>query len=104
MRNLNVMEIEAVSGAGLWSSITSAFIGGLSAASAGSLVGGTHGGDGGGLLGFGLIGQAVGMIVGCIMGGLTGAISAAIIGWNDPDMVISLSTQFLTSVINGTFV
>lgn len=56
MRELNVMEIDAVSGAGLFSSLTSAILGATAAGCAGAIIGGMHGGDGGGLLGVGSIG------------------------------------------------
>lgn len=40
MRELNVMEIDAVSGAGLFSSLTSAILGATAAGCAGAIIGG----------------------------------------------------------------
>lgn len=40
MRELNVMEIDAVSGAGLFSSLTSAILGATAAGFAGAIIGG----------------------------------------------------------------
>lgn len=103
MRELNVMEIEAVSGAGFFSALTSAILGGAAAGAAGAVIGGMHGGDGGGILGFGAIGQGVGMVAGGLFGIAFGAIGGAIIGWNDPDSVTSMVSQWVSNVSNGSF-
>ena len=103
MRDLTMMEIDAVSGAGFWESVTSSILGAVAAGCGGAIIGGMHGGDGGGILGFGAIGQLVGMIGGCLIGVVAGAVVGAVMGWNDSETVTSLVTQFFTSVINGTF-
>ena len=103
MRELNVMEIDAVSGAGLFSSLTSAILGATAAGCAGAIIGGMHGGDGGGLLGVGSIGQLVGMIGGGLIGIVAGAIGGAVVGWDDPNAVTSTVLQFANNVSNGDF-
>ncbi|MFU2316234.1 colicin V synthesis protein [Rahnella sp. PCH160] len=103
MRELSVMEVEAVSGAGFFSALTSAILGAAGAGSAGAIIGGMHGGDGGGVLGVGTIGQGVGMIVGGLFGIAFGAVAGAIVGWNDPDAVTSLVTQWVSNVSSGLF-
>lgn len=104
MRELNVMEIDAVSGAGLFSSLTSAILGATAAGFAGAIIGGMHGGDGGGVLGFGAIGQLVGMIGGGLIGVVGGAVGGAVIGWDDPGSVTSSVLQFVNNVSSGDFV
>lgn len=103
MRELSVMEIETVSGAGFFSSLTSAILGATAAGCAGAIIGGMHGGDGGGILGFGAIGQLVGMIGGGLIGVVAGAVGGAVVGWDDPDSVTSTVLQFANNVSNGTF-
>lgn len=103
MRELNVMEIEAVSGAGFFSAITSAIIGGLAAGGQGAIIGGMHGGDGGGILGFGAIGQGVGMVAAGLMGLVGGAIGGFVMGWDDPDTVKSLVTQWVSNTSSGSY-
>ncbi|THD51259.1 colicin V synthesis protein [Enterobacteriaceae bacterium ML5] len=104
MRELSVMEVDVVSGAGLWSALTSSVLGATFAGTAGVILGGGHGGDGGGILGVGAIGQMVGFFAGGIVGVAAGAIGGFIIGWDSPETVTSLVTQFATSVTNGTFI
>jgi predicted lipid-binding transport protein (Tim44 family) len=103
MRDLNMMEIDAVSGAGFWDAITSAVLGATAAGCAGAIIGGMHGGDGGGILGIGSIGQLVGMVGGGLIGVVAGAVGGAVVGWNDSETVLSVVTQFATNVSNGTF-
>lgn len=103
MRELNVMEIDAVSGAGFWDAITSGILGGVSAGLAGAIIGGVNGGNGGGILGIGSIGQLVGMIGGGLIGVAGGAIAGAVVGYSDPEAVTSLCTQFYNNVSSGTF-
>jgi len=103
MRDLNMMEIDAVSGAGLWDAITSSILGATAAGCAGAIIGGMHGGDGGGILGIGAIGQLVGMIGGGLIGVVAGAVGGAVVGWDDAATVTSLVTQFANNVSNGSF-
>ena len=103
MRDLNMMEIDTVSGAGFWDAVTSSILGAAAAGSAGAIIGGMHGGDGGGILGVGAIGQLVGMIGGGLIGVAAGGVLGAVMGWNDSATVTSLVTQFFTSAANGTF-
>jgi hypothetical protein len=103
MRELNVMEVEAVSGAGFLSSLSSAILAGTVFAAGGTYIGGVGGGSGGGFLGFGLLGEAVGAIAGGILGAATGVVMGAALGWDNPESINSLSTQVITSIINGNF-
>ncbi|MFV9688990.1 colicin V synthesis protein [Pantoea sp. ARC607] len=103
MRELNVMEINEVSGAGFWSAVSSAILLGATGFAAGAAYGGIHGGDQGGLLGVGVVGQLVGVIVGPIIGVIGGSILGAVLGWNDPDSVNAIATQFLNNFVNGNF-
>lgn len=103
MRDLNMMEIDAVSGAGFFEAISSAIVGGSAGFAGGAIIGGMHGGDGGGIIGIGSIGQLVGMIGGGIIGGVTAGLTSAVIGWNDQSTITSLATQFWSSVASGTY-
>ncbi|PHP91421.1 colicin V synthesis protein [Pantoea agglomerans] len=103
MRELNVMEINEVSGAGFMESVSSAIAMGVTGLAAGTCYGGINGAAGGGLLGFGLIGQLVGVIVGPIVGAFSGAVLGAIIGWDNPEGVTALCTQWLSNFFNGNF-
>lgn len=103
MRELNVMEINEVSGGDLLSSLTSAIILGTTGFAAGAAYGGIHGGDRGGLLGVGVIGQLVGVVVGPIVGVIGGTILGAVMGWNDPHSVTALATQWLNNFVSGNF-
>ncbi|MFB6328329.1 colicin V synthesis protein [Pantoea deleyi] len=103
MRDLNMMEIEAVSGAGFWSAFNSAILGAVGAGSAGAIIGGMHGGDGGGILGVGAIGQLVGMLGGGLIGVVAGSVGGWIVGWSDPATVIALVTQFFSNASSGLF-
>lgn len=103
MRELNVMEISEVSGAGFWDALTSSIVLGATGFAAGAAYGGIHGGDRGGILGVGVVGQLVGVIVGPVIGVISGGVLGAAMGWNDPDSVTALSTQFLNNFVNGGF-
>lgn len=103
MRDLSIMEIDAVSGAGLWESLTSSVLLAAAGYAAGATIGGMHGGDGGGILGIGAIGQLVGMLGASMIGAAAGAVAGAIMGWNDSESVYALVNQFITNAFNGTF-
>ncbi|MGU3525043.1 colicin V synthesis protein [Enterobacteriaceae bacterium C23F] len=101
MRELNVMELDAVSGAGLWSALTSSVLGAVVGVAAGALVGGSAATKGGGILGLGIIAEGVGMVGGAILGGIACTVGAFIVGYNDPDTVSSLAIQAGTQMINS---
>ncbi|PJR64060.1 colicin V synthesis protein [Raoultella sp. T31] len=103
MRELSVMEVEAVSGAGFWDAISSSLLAAAGFGSAGAIIGGMHGGDGGGILGVGTIGQGVGMVAGGLMGVAAGLVGGFIVGWNDPNVVTSLVTQLASQISNNLF-
>ncbi|WP_242281401.1 colicin V synthesis protein [Pantoea deleyi] len=103
VRELNVMEINEVSGGDIFSSLTSAIILATTGFAAGAAYGGIHGGDQGGLLGVGIIGQLAGVIIGPIVGVIGGFILGAVMGWNDPDSVTAIATQWLNNFVNGNF-
>lgn len=103
MRELNVMEISEVSGAGFWDAVNGAITLGATGFAAGGAYGGIHGGDNGGLLGIGAFGQLVGVIVGPVIGVIGGGALGAVLGWNDLASVTALSTQWVNNFVNGTF-
>jgi hypothetical protein len=81
MRELNIMEIEHVSGAGLFDRLGAAFLGGLAGVGVGSAKGGVSGGSTGGILGVGAIAAAVTAIWGGGLGAVTGAVYGFVNGW-----------------------
>lgn len=116
MRELNLAEMEDVSGAYSWNwgsaggfltslakntveLAKSVIVGAATAGAAGAIIGGKHGGDGGGLLGFGAIGQGVGMIGGGLIGMVAGGAAAAAAGW---DLTLEYSEKAAEGMINGS--
>jgi hypothetical protein len=82
MRELNIMEIEHVSGAGLFDRLGAAFLGGLAGIGIGSAKGGVSGGSTGGILGVGAIAAAVTAVWGGGLGAVTGAVYGFVNGWD----------------------
>ena len=118
MKELNVFEMEVISGGYNWdfSYATSAFtslagnaieaagsalVGGVIGGMLGTLIGGTQSGANGGLLGFGLIGNGVGMFWGLLWGAIGGAVGATAVGW---DTTIDTMMQMAINGIEGKFV
>ncbi|QGH63929.1 colicin V synthesis protein [Serratia proteamaculans] len=106
MRELNILEVDQVSGgygngffADLNEMFNSAVIGAAAAGAFGAIIGGKHGGTGGGW-GFGALGQLVGMIGGGLIGMAAGGIGGAVVGWNT---TWNLAQGAVVGFINGTF-
>ncbi|HKS33419.1 MAG TPA: hypothetical protein VJS14_06795 [Enterobacteriaceae bacterium] len=87
MRELTMMEIEAVAGAGLFSRIGAAALGGMAGFSGGAMQGGIAGGNTGGILGFGLISSLVGALWGGVMGMAQGVVYGLVNDW-DPTLAL----------------
>ncbi|QGH63928.1 colicin V synthesis protein [Serratia proteamaculans] len=105
MRELNILEVEQVSGgygngfmADLKEMLNSSIIGSLTAGVAGAIIGGKNGGTGGGW-GFGALGQLVGMIGGGLIGMAAGGVGGAVVGWN---ATWTLAQGAIVGFINGT--
>lgn len=102
MRELNMMEVNAVSGAGIFDSLYSAAYMGLAGLATGAILGTKIGGGaGGGLLGFGLFGEAVGVVVGGAIGTIVGSGIGGMLGWNDSATAISLSNQAISNIVTS---
>lgn len=82
MRELNVMEIEIVSGAGLFSRIGASVLGAVAGVNVGMAKGGVSGGSTGGILGVGAIAAAVTMVIGGVSGVVTGALYGFVNDWD----------------------
>ncbi|WP_035056129.1 hypothetical protein [Andreprevotia chitinilytica] len=93
MRELNVMEVEAVSGTGFFSRLGSMVLGAVTGASIGAAKGSANGGSGGGLLGFGLLGNAVGAIVGGVLGVVQGGLFGFVNDWDATVKLFNDSTK-----------
>ena len=83
MRELTSMELEQVSGAGVFSRGASASLLAFSGWVTGGFKGATAGGENGGLTGVGLIGTAVGSLVGSVYGAATGAVAGVLGDWDE---------------------
>lgn len=118
MKELTLIEMNDVSGAGIQDILAGNFsgfmglvgevadtivggvLGAISLSSIGGLQGGTTGGSkGGGLLGVGIISIAVGSIWGAIQGAVWGAIAG---GYNGAEWSNTQSQAMIDSMINGT--
>ena len=93
MRELNIMEIETVSGAGFFSRIAAAGVGALGGVLAGMMKGGTAGGSTGGILGVGVVGALGGLILGGITLGLQGAVYGLTKDWDDTVNMVNAATE-----------
>ncbi|MFG1173948.1 hypothetical protein AAFN90_10185 [Erwiniaceae bacterium CAU 1747] len=115
MRELNLVEMEDVSGAYSWNwgtaggvvsslvkntaeAVASATNLAVTAGWEGAIIGGKHGGSNGGILGFGIIGNLVGVIGGGIYGTVGGAVQGALLGW---DKASQKSDAILKSILDG---
>jgi hypothetical protein len=83
MRELTSMELEQVSGAGVFSRGASAGLLAFSGWVTGGFKGAETGGQNGGLIGAGLIGNAVGALVGSVYGAATGAVAGLLGDWDE---------------------
>jgi hypothetical protein len=82
MRELTIMELEHVSGAGLISRVGAAGLGAILGLVNGVVKGGVSGGSAGGLLGVGIIGGAITMIVGGILGPIAFGVYGLVNDWD----------------------
>lgn len=82
MRELNIMEIEHVSGAGLFDRLGAAFLGAVAGFGLGVSKGGVSGGSTGGILGVGVIAAAVTAVVGAAAGVVQGGLYGFVNGWD----------------------
>ncbi|CBG87151.1 hypothetical protein [Citrobacter rodentium] len=95
MRELHVQEINEVSGAGLFSSLGAAVLGGVMGITSGLYKGGVGGGNTGGIVGAGIIAALVGMCVGGIVYGVQGALYGLVNDWDTTLQVFNnYSEQF----------
>lgn len=81
MRVLSVMEIESVSGAGLFSRVGASVLGAITFLNVGMAKGGVSGGSTGGILGVGAISAAVTMVIGGVSGVMSGAVYGFVNDW-----------------------
>lgn len=100
MQELNIFEVEAVSGGashGVLDSIAGAVNMASDCAWAGAILGGRYGGSNGGLLGFGSIASGVGLVYGAIYGAVGGAVVGLVNGDQDTKTVQNGIVDSITS-------
>ncbi|MTH45710.1 hypothetical protein [Intestinirhabdus alba] len=101
MRELHVLEINEVSGAGLLSAIGAGVLGGVMGITSGLFKGGVGGGNTGGILGAGIIAALVGMCVGGIVYGVQGVLYGLANDWDKTLEVFNNYTeQFFDFTMN----
>ncbi|KAA5927432.1 hypothetical protein F3I27_19655 [Pantoea sp. Bo_2] len=81
MRELTTVEMQTVSGAGVFDFIGSVVVGAAAGITAFGLKWAMSGGSTGGVLGVGIISGGVGLIVGAVVGLVDGALYGAMNGW-----------------------
>lgn len=82
MRELQICEINEVSGAGFFSSIGASVLGGIMGATTGIMRATVVGGNTGGILGLGIIGGLGGAILGGVFGGIQGTVYGLVNDWD----------------------
>lgn len=82
MRELNVMEVESVSGGWFFGNIAAAILGGIVGMNTGAAKVAVTAGSTGGILGVGVVSAIVGAVWGAIGGGIQGAAYGLINGWD----------------------
>ena len=82
MRNLNLSEINQVSGGAFFDTVGAMILGCVTGASAGILKAGTVGGNTGGVLGAGVLGGVGGAIIGAATGALQGTLYGMVNSWD----------------------
>lgn len=82
MRELNMLEIEHVSGGGFFDTLGAMVLGGLGGFFTGAAKGGVSGGSVGGILGLGIISAAVTMLIGMAGGATSGMMFGLVNGWD----------------------
>ncbi|AYM93303.1 MULTISPECIES: hypothetical protein [Serratia] len=93
MRELNIMEVEMVSGAGFFSRIAAAAVGAFGVATTGMMKVGVAGGSTGGILGVGVISALVGVVLGGVFGAMQGAIYGFTNDWDKTISAVNSSTE-----------
>lgn len=93
MRELNISEIEHVSGAGFFSRIAAATVGALGGATTGMMKVGVAGGSTGGILGVGVVSALVGVVLGGVFGVLQGALYGITSDWDKTIAAVNSSTE-----------
>ncbi|MFN3070494.1 hypothetical protein ACKWMY_20605 [Serratia sp. J2] len=93
MRELNIMEVEMVSGAGFFSRIAASAVGALGLATSGMMKVGVAGGSTGGILGVGVISALVGVVLGGVFGAVQGALYGITSDWDKTIDVVNKATE-----------
>lgn len=116
MKQLSVIEMDAISGGYSWDfssvsaaltsivgncfeAVGSALLAGSIAGMYGSTIAGSQGGNGGGLLGVGTLGQGVGIIWGLVVGAIGGGLAGALVGW---DVTFEKTMALIDGLFDGT--
>ncbi|MGU3413088.1 hypothetical protein ACLBW2_00680 [Enterobacteriaceae bacterium C23F] len=82
MRELQICEINEVSGAGFFSQIAAGFVGGLLGANSAMMKVGIAGGNAGGIVGASVISALFGVVAGGIFGAVQGAVYGFVNDWD----------------------
>lgn len=104
MRELSVMEVQEVSGAGLFGGLFDRFaaaaLAGVVGFAGGLVIGGKAGSGAGGILGVGALTAGVTMVIGGIVGPVVSATAAFAAGW---DVTFTYVKKFFDGAIGGVY-
>ncbi|MEE4408887.1 MULTISPECIES: hypothetical protein [unclassified Serratia (in: enterobacteria)] len=81
MRELTIMEVDEVSGAGFFDTMGAGVLGAVTGSTNLMYKAAVSGGSTGGMLGVGIVSAGVGLIVGAVMGGIQGGLYGITNGW-----------------------
>ncbi|ANS40612.1 hypothetical protein [Serratia inhibens] len=93
MRELTIMEVSEVSGAGFFDTIGASVLGAVTGSTNLMYKAAVSGGSTGGVLGAGIIAAGVGLIGGAIMGGIQGGLYGLSNGWDKTLVLFNNSVE-----------
>lgn len=96
MRELTSVEMQTVSGAGLFDFVGAVVVGAAAGATAFGVKWAMSGASAGGILGVGLISGAGGLIIGAVVGVVDGAMYGALNGWD-------ATVAWFNTIVENTF-
>ncbi|WP_034945850.1 hypothetical protein [Erwinia oleae] len=102
MRELQLCEIDNVSGGSFFSSVGAMILGGLAGATTGMMKVGIAGGNTGGILGVGVIGALVGVVLGLSFGAIQGGMYGLVNDWDKTlELFNNLTEQWMDLLNNN---
>lgn len=101
MRELQIFEINEVSGAGFFSQIGAGILGGILGSTTGMMKVGIAGGNTGGIFGAGIISALVGVVLGGVSGAVQGATYGLVNDWDKTVEQFNNTTEYWFDMSNA---